>query len=359
MKNNYIINILMIGSDLSVKGGISSVVKQFINHKWDEGIKIDYIPTYIESSKISQILYYIKSLIKIVNHILLKNVDIVHIHMSHTGSFYRKYIILKINKLFGKKVIIHLHGSEFKKFFDKTNNLTKYLIRDMMKTVDKMLVLGENWNNTIKEIEKTTKTQILLNTVCIPNNITIQEKEKVNILFLGALVTRKGIFELVDAVKNLNEKNLLEEYDVKFIIGGTGKEERKIKDKIREYKLNDYVKLVGWIDKDRKEELLTTSHGFVLPSHNEGLPIAILEAISYGLPVISTKVGSIDEAVINNYNGFLIEPKVVEDLEDALIKIIKSYSLRSEQGENSRKLAIEKFNDDKYFEEITRLYINL
>lgn len=361
MKNNNknVINVLKVGSHISVKGGISSVVKQFMNYKWDKDINIDYIPTYIESNKLSQIIYYIKSITKIINHMLFKEVDIIHIHMSHTGSFYRKYIILKIGKLFRKKVIIHLHGSEFKKFFDKTNNLSKKLIKNMLCTTDKILVLGENWNNIIKSIDQNAKTQILLNTVCIPKSIAIQEKEKVNILFLGALVVRKGIFELVEVVKNLKENNILNEYNVKFILGGTGKEENIIKEKINNYKLNNYIELAGWIDGRKKEELLKTCHCFVLPSHNEGLPVAILEAISYGLPVISTKVGSIDEAVINDYNGFLIEAENVKALENALTKIIKSHKLRSMLSENSRKLAIGKFNEEKYFGEIRNLYINI
>ncbi|MGL5693422.1 MAG: hypothetical protein ACRCXA_05040, partial [Peptostreptococcaceae bacterium] len=105
--------VLMIGSDISVKGGISSVVKQLLGHKWSDDIEIKYIPTHIEGSTVSKIKFFINSINAIIKSIIRENIDLLHIHMSYKGSFYRKYMIFKLGKYFNKRVIIHLHGSEF------------------------------------------------------------------------------------------------------------------------------------------------------------------------------------------------------------------------------------------------------
>lgn len=353
---NKEIKVLMVGSNLSVKGGITSVVKQFLNYEWSEEIELKYIPTYIETNKIFMIMYYIKSLINMTIYTIFNKVDIIHIHMSHTGSFYRKYIVFKIFKLLNKKVIIHLHGSEFERFFESTGKITKRMIKNMLDNSDKVLVLGERWNGIIKKISCTCNTEILLNTVSIPTeNIEYHENKK-NILFLGALVKRKGIFELIESINNLKLKKILDEYNVNFIIGGSGREEEKIKELIKTYKLGDNIKLVGWVDGERKKDLIKCSNIFVLPSHNEGLPVAILEALSYGLPVVTTNVGSIDEAVIDNYNGFLINPFDVKQLEESLYKIIRSKEIWETFSKNAKKIAKEKFDECKYFDHIKVIY---
>ena len=359
MKNKEKIDILMIGSSFSVKGGISAVIKQFLNYNWDDNIQIKYIPTYIESNSLGKVIFFIQSVVKIVSHLILNKVDIVHIHMSHTGSFYRKYILLKISKLFGTKVIIHLHGSEFKKFYDSTNKTSKILIKDMLIKSDKFIVLGENWYKAIKSIEENTNIKILFNTVEIPDDTVKYNNNGKKVLFLGSLVKRKGIFELVEVIRNLKDKSILDKYNVEFIIGGSGKEESNLKRKILDYNLERYINLAGWVDGKKKDELIKNSDIFVLPSHNEGLPVAILEAMSYGLPIISTNVGSINEAVFDNKNGFLVDAFDVDNLEKALSKIIISEDLWKRLSKNSKEIIKMKFDESKYFYDIKLLYEGL
>lgn len=349
-------NILVIGSDLSVKGGISSVIKQQLEFVWPDSICIEFIPTHIDGKGLNKIAFFIKGLLHILFYLMFKKVDIVHIHMSYNGSFYRKFIIQSICKIFKKRTIIHLHGSEFEKFYYKSNNLTQKLIKKLLKNTDIFIVLGKNWDNFIKNIEPNSNTRILMNAVNIPRFNKKRIEGKVDILFLGSLIKRKGIFELIEAINNLNMKEYLTRYNVRFIIGGTGKEKESIEQKINQYNINEYIDLVGWVDGIKKIELLKKSDLFVLPSHNEGLPVAILEAISYGLPVISTNVGSIDEAVINDYNGYLIESGDIDSLEEALIKVIESSEIRNELSINAKNMAVDKFDEKKYLEDLITIY---
>src|SRR5699024_9570393 len=97
----------------------------------------------------------------------------------------------------------------------------------------------------------------------------------------------------------------LKNYNVRFLIGGVGPEENRLKEFVVQNNLSNYVDFLGWVSEEQKQFFFKESQVFVLPSYNEGLPISILESLSFGIPVISTNVGSIDEAIIDNYNGFI------------------------------------------------------
>ncbi len=105
-------------------------------------------------------------------------------------------------------------------------------------------------------------------------------------------------------------------------------------------------------------EILKQYQLLVLPSYNEGLPMAILEAISYGIPVVATNVGDISFAVENNINGYLISPHDIEGLKNKIIDVVtKGENNWKKLSENSRTIAIDKFSSEKYMREFTKLYI--
>ncbi len=89
---------------------------------------------------------------------------------------------------------------------------------------------------------------------------------------------------------------------------------------VEEKNLKSNIFIVGWADFDKKLELLKKSSVLVLPSYNEGLPMAILEGMACGKAIISTTVGAIQEVVKKKKNGILIEPGDVEKLSEALIR---------------------------------------
>lgn len=349
------IKVLIVGSDSSVKGGITSVIDRFLNYKWDY-IDIELLPTYIEGSKLKRILFFLKGVVRYIKRLIKNDFDIVHIHMSYKGSFFRKFIIVKLSKLFNKKTIIHLHGSEFEVFYNKSNKIIKKLIKDILQSCNLVIVLGEMWKGIIEDIAPDSNIRVFNNAVNIPDYTVIWNKDKINVLFLGVLIKRKGIYDLIEAIRLLNEDGIIKEKNINFIIGGTGPEEEGIKNKINEYNLEFCIEMTGWVSGDLKEELFKKSQIFILPSYNEGLPMAILEAMSYGIPVISTNVGSISEAVIDKKTGYLINPYNFIELKDNLIKSIFNENDWTTMSKEARISIINKFSEKRYFEEMEVIY---
>ncbi len=346
--------VLMVGNNPSVKGGISSVITQLMEHDWAaQGITMKFIPTYIETDTIRKIAYFIQAYQKIKKELKTRKPDVVHIHMSYKGSFIRKYRIHRLCLKYNVPDIIHLHGSEFKKWYDECADKRKHQIEKMLRESAAFIVLGEKWNKVIKEIEPRTNTIVVSNTVHIPEE-KCEWQSEITILFLGVLIKRKGVSDLLRAVKMLKEKQ--EGKRFKVIIAGTGEEEQKLKDEAKLLAIDDIVEFAGWTEGKKKKELLRKSQILVLPSYNEGLPIAILEAISYGLPVIATDVGDISSAVIDGKNGYLIQPGDIDALENGLERLMQDKEQFLKMSAYARHLCEEKFSDTKYFEQIGECY---
>lgn len=349
------LKVLMVGNDHSVKGGITSVIQQLLVHDWTaDDVKMKFIPTYIEANKISKMIFFFTAYKKIKEVLKNNKPDVVHIHMSYKGSFVRKYLIHKLCKKYHVKDIVHLHGSEFKKWYDKTSNIMKLLIRNFLREVSLVITLGNKWETIIKNIEPAANIIVVNNSIHIPD-YRVQWRQPFQVLFLGVLIKRKGVSDLLKAIKLLKDSIKID--NVLFTIAGSGPEESNLKAECLELGINDIVRFVGWVDNEKKISLLRESQLFVLPSYNEGLPVALLEAISYGLPVVATDVGDISEAVFNGENGFLIKHGHIQQLYTSIRKIIDDKDLYIKMSKASRQIAENKFSDRDYYNKIKECYI--
>ena len=346
---NKKIRILMCSSARSEKGGMNSVIEQLMTHEWDEDLEFSYLATHISGNSVKKILFFAKAYKKLHSLIKKNAFDIIHIHMSYKGSFHRKYMVAKLCKKNGKKVIIHLHGSEFKDFYNNGKEKLKKKIREFFTEADCSIVLGEAWKQFIKSIAPNSNIVVINNAIKIPNISVKKENDIPVFLFLGALIKRKGVIDFLTAANQLIKSGVS---DFKIFIAGTGEEEEKLAEYTIKNGLTDIVQFLGWINNEQKTELLKQSDILVLPSYNEGLPIAILEALSYGLPVISTNVGSISEAVIDGTNGFLYTPGDVDKLAMNMKQIVEAPNLWNKFSSESRNIAEQKFSDVTFFEKI-------
>ena len=344
----------MLGNDPSVKGGITSVISQLLAHDWNaEGVDMKFIPTYVETNNVKKILFFAKAVKRIQREFKTNKPDVVHMHMSYKGSFTRKFFLHKLCKKNGIPDIIHLHGSEFKKWFDESDDKKKEEIKTLLKESAGVIVLGDKWKEVVKKIEPTTKAVVVNNTVRIPN-CTVEWNLPITVLFMGVLIKRKGVADLIRAVDILKKKNRLD--NVKFVIAGSGVEEAELKTMCKKLELDKYINFVGWTSGEKKERLFRESQMLVLPSYNEGLPVSILEAISYGMPVVATCVGDISAAIIDGENGYLVEPGDVDALANSIYKLISEKANWQKKSESARKISISQFDETVFFETILNLY---
>jgi len=154
------------------------------------------------------------------------------------------------------------------------------------------------------------------------------------ILYVGQLIKRKGVFDLLKAFKLIKK----EVQNVSLLIIGNGPIEIKLKQYCRENDLVDVI-FVGFRQKDELIKYYAIADIFVLPSSNEVWGLVINEAMACGLPIITTnKVGASGDIVKNGINGYIIEPKNLEMLSEKILKILKNDNIRKQFGQKSKEI---------------------
>ncbi|SDC44406.1 glycosyltransferase family 4 protein [Niabella drilacis] len=337
------------------RGGIGAVVNAYSNYF----CPFHFVATYPEAKtrfKLGSLPVYVYACCQVVLKLLLnRNIRIVHIHGAAKGSFYRKYGVFLLSKyLFKRKVIFHSHGSELKDFYQRKTGITRRMFRHCMNNVDCIICLSPQWKLFYEHCSVPNKIVILENIVeqpaCPPASASLQ-KLPVSFLFLGLIGNRKGVFDLIEVIRV--HRDALKDA-AKFYIGGNGEIE-KLGRLIDEYQLRDMVEFVGWADGSKKKELLNACDVYVLPSYNEGLPISILEAMSYGKPVIATRVGGIPEVVKEGRNGFLIEPGDKAALWERIDSFVQHPEQLKEMGALSLKI-VKPYFAENVMEKLQALY---
>ena len=118
----------------------------------------------------------------------------------------------------------------------------------------------------------------------------------------------------------------------------------------------DHVELLGWVRGEDKERLLATAVLYVLPSYNEGLPVSVLEAMAAGLPILTTPVGGIPEAVTDGVEGFLVEPGDVRTLADRLERLLADADLARRMGVAARHKVEAAFSANAVVPQLEAMY---
>lgn len=346
----------MVGVDESTKGGMWTVVENYLKNK-EFVTKNDliYIPTSITGcSAIKKIVFTLKAYWQIIKVFKNNKIDIIHVHMSERASIYRKRIIMEYAKIKRTKIILHMHGAEFEILYKQMNKFKQDFVRKTLNFADKIIILGEYWKEFIGElVDEPSKICVVYNAVEVPEKYEYSIENNI-ILFLGSVSKRKGIYIFLEALKNVS--NLLQNsFEVK-IYGPSVEED--ITDKVKRLGLEKWVEYGGWLNEIDKKEVLKRSAINVLPSFNEGLPMTILEAMSYGVPTITTTVAAIPE-VVNNNNGALVSPGDIEALADQIIKIALDYDYRLQLSKQAYVDAFSKFSVDRHISSIQGIYEEL
>lgn len=349
--------ILTIGNSPKVHGGITSVITQILKYDWNsKNVKMDFIPTYEGGSNVHKLVYFYKQCKLIKKYLKNNKVDYVHMHISHYGSFYRANYIMDYCVKRKIKTIVHLHSSEFKVFYNSSSKSLKTKICFFFEKANVVIALGDQWKEFIESISPKSNVTILNNSVDNPHKLVIHDKNKMNFLYMGVLVKRKGVIDLLQAIDIINKKDKSILKNVVFNIAGDGEEKSKLIKFAEDNDITKYVNFIGWVDDNNKEKTYLNNNILILPSYNEGLPMCILEAMSYGMPIITTDVGSIKEAVVNDKNGFIFKPGEIDKMVDYIISCISNYDLRIKMSNESKEIFLTKFDSNRFYNKLYDIY---
>ena len=352
-------SIIMIGPSMEhARGGMASVVLAYRDAGLFDDWPIIYLETHRETTGIRKLLLSIKSLIHFIKLLIQKKVKLLHVHIAGKVSFWRKSVFMLIAYWFGIPYVLHLHGSAFKIFYDTAcGSLMKRYIRYIFDRAAVIVALSDEWRVWISGISSNHNIKLIHNPVHLPADCSHDDSSSRNIhvVFLGKLVEKKGILDLLKAFSTVVNESSMPVY---LYCGGDG-DLVMIEELIERLGIKDSVKILGWIEGNTKIRLLQDADVLVLPSYNEVLPMSILEAMAYGVPVVATRVGGIPDAISNGIEGFLIEPGDIDGIATSILKIINNVELKKTMRINARTKAETCFEDKMIISKLSQLYQEL
>ena len=336
--------VLMIGPDLNARGGISSVVQGYIDNGLSRKCELTYLSSTCSDNVFKKIKTYIKSISK--SKKLIKENDIIHIHVSKNGSFFRKYYFIKKAHKYNRKIILHIHSSKFIEFY-KSNKFVKKRISRAFEISDKVIVLSNYWKEQFEKICDKSKLFVLYNGIPYHEKYNKDYKNE-NVLFLGRICKEKGIGDLLKSMSYILQKFP----NTQLYIGGLGdiKQYKFLSEKLN---IDSNVHWLGWIN--NKEKYLKECSVFILPSYHEGMPVSLLEGMTYGCACIATNVGAIPE-IVDNQQAILIKPGKIDDLSNAIISIISNTQKKKKMGDSAQLTIKQKYNIDIIINKLVKLY---
>lgn len=324
--------IVMVGPGLNVRGGVSGVERLLLNALPDD-VHATHIATMVEGGKWAKTMTFAKSLGRLTWE-LRKHPDVVHIHFASGASNVRKIIMARLAMAFGANVIMHAHGGNYPRHWQQMPPAGRAVTLSTLLRAKRLVVLGEGWREFFESIGiPKHRIVVLPNPVVLPESVPERPQDAlVRFVYFGLITARKGVFDLVEAIARLSPECRAR---VHFTLAGNG-EVTLLRERAASLGVQDIVAIREWVDPTERDRLLASAHAFVLPSHTEGLPMSLLEAMAWGLPPICTPVGSIPEYVIDGANGVLVPPTDVPQLAQAIEKMVAQDEQRKYMGRLAR-----------------------
>lgn len=325
----------MIVPNPMVKGGIAAVVNGYRGSKLEEDYEITYVESYRDGSKIEKLFKGIGAYFHFAIVLLFHKPNIVHIHSSFGPSFYRKMPFIYMASWEKIPIINHIHGADFDEFYVNASENKREKIRKVYSKCTLLIALSEQWKERLSQIVPSEKVVVIENYSTLHEDALKQRMERdcnSTVLFLGELGKRKGCYDIPSVIKMVKESIP----DVRFVLAGAGSEadEKNIKQLIEDKGVRDNTVFPGWVRGEKKDRLLRKADVFFLPSYNEGMPMSVLDAMGYGLPIVSTNVGGIPKIVHDGDNGYCCDAGDVKMFAEGITRLLMS-------DENRRIAAVE------------------
>jgi glycosyltransferase involved in cell wall biosynthesis len=359
MSDNFTVYVVSPGGT-QARGGMGRMVRYFVNEirRRKDAPEIIVVDTYGPGSKLLMPIFFLLAFLRLSAACIIGKADILHAHVSERGSVLRKFALCAPALMLGIPVIMHMHGAEFVQFYNKLPVAFRNIVRGFLRKCDSIVVLGSSWRDYVVNELKIDRSQVVIlhNAVPTPSGIVgakaASGSPECRLAFVGEVGERKGIPELIDALGQQRFQTAA----WSLRIAGNGA--------VRHFQIaaekrnltSPRVNFLGWTDEHLTQQLLADSDVLILPSHNEGLPMAILEALSHGLAVVTTPVGSILDVIEDRQNGLIVPPKDADKLSDAIFELINDAGLRRRLGRSAREKFERSFEIGAYCDRLLSLY---
>ncbi|MGO4173642.1 glycosyltransferase family 4 protein [Bosea sp. TAF32] len=262
--------------------------------------------------------------------------SVVHVQLTQRLSVLREGMFVLLARAFGTRVILHHHGAEFPDFIETASPLWKRIARKVCQAASVNVVLGNVWKSVLRDKLNIADDKIALvqNAIRLagrkPRNIRREPGQPLQLVLLANLTPRKGVREALLALAELRKAGL----NVRLTLAGGGMIAH-FEQMARELGVEDCCDFLGWIDRTRMWSVIDAADIMIVPSHQEGFPMSIIEAFAAHLPVVTTPVGAIPETLKDGFDCLFVPVGDHAALANAVARLESDEALRQLLAENA------------------------
>jgi glycosyltransferase involved in cell wall biosynthesis len=290
---------------------------------------------------------------------------IVHIQ-SADPAFLGTTVLMGLARLAGVPILLHMHGTDWEWFYPEAPLFRKLYTRLGLKLPHRIVVLYSLWRQKLGLLGIPAPVDVLPNFIQRSPAPTPEMVEQTRrwlnldescfvVVTVGTVGWRKGSFEILKAIPRVVKNDP----SVRFVlVGGEEKpgEWKQLMENVRSNGLDTWVRFTGEVPRERIQGILAVGHVFLLPSFIEGMPIAIIEAMRSGLPVISTRVNAIPEVIEDGVSGILIDPGNSQAIAEAVLSLTEHPSLREKLAQGAAQTFEERYELTRAMQRLRAVY---
>ena len=320
----------------SGQGGMATVAATLLRHG---GAHADLraIPTHADGSAARRLRAWATGSLRVFGLLAARRVDVVHLHVSERGSVLRKSLIVVATTITRVPTLLHCHGAKFLDWYATLPAPARRAIAWVFRRADLVVTLGEPSRARYVELLGLDPDRVVVapNAITLPGDVPDRGGHiTIGVLFLGRFGDRKGSADVLAAIMEL-PADVQEIISLRMAGDGEVDETRTLADE-----LGVRAQITGWLTPAQRDDALRAAQVFVLPSRQEELPMAMLEAMGWGLAPIVTPVGSIPEVITDERNGLLVRPGEIAELGKAIQRLVTDDDLRTRLAAGARETAL-------------------
>ncbi len=330
--------IAQVGPAPDGPGGMPAVIASLLNSPLAERYAMVAIPTYRDGRPLPRLLLFVRALVTLVRWCLRGGPRIVHVHMAARGSMYRKALVVATAKACRRPVVLQVHAGpgDLVEFLERLGPLRRRLLDVTFRISDDVITVSADGAAVLNRMVTDVPIDFVPNAPPPVRANGDRPADASKVVYVGGFDDpAKGGAVLVEALPAL----LAQRPGAEVAMAGPGQAPGG---------LPQGASWLGWLQSEQRDALLAEGAVFVLPSLSEGMPIALLEAMANGLPIIATRVGAIPDLIEDGVDGVLVEPGDPAALAAALAAVLGDAERRAALGVAARERAERLASEDVY-----------
>lgn len=355
--------VLLLGPSRSAVSGVSTHVNQLLGSALASEFHLSQFQVGREGraeTRLGVLARILLSPVSFLVCLIRLRPRVVHINTSfEPRGYWRDLIYFLIAKALRRRIVYQVHGGAEPATFFSRSRLLSSLLRAVLNSSDAVVLLSAADATAFRKFAPRARSIQISNAVPIEDvDLSLQRYASpadLRMIYLGRLAPEKGIFEAVEAIGILRGRGIA----ARLTVAGSGSAESAIRAAIEAAGLSEAVSLVGAVYGQAKSDLWRSSEVLVFPSYSEGLPYALLEAMSFGVVPVATPVGAIPEVLQNGDQGLLVPVRAAQPIADALARLATDRLLLRRLAVAARRRVVERYGVQRLAEQFRQLYQEL